>query len=399
MRHRIPLFIATLAFGAVGAVAQQALWDRQPVVSPQIGHNGRTTFNIFAPAADSVALTGDCVPPSMAEFNGNTFAVPGMLPMVKADNGVWSVTVDSLAPELYSYNFIVDGVKITDPANVYALRDISSVTNCFIVPGGNADLYSVHDVPHGTVAKVWYHTDTIGADRRMTVYTPAGYESDRAKRYPVLYLLHGMGGDENAWSELGRATQILDNMIAAGTVEPMIVVMTNGNVDMPAAPGESHLGLTPPTTDLPRTMDGTFESHFPEVVAFTDGNYRTIPDKAHRAIAGLSMGGFHSMHISKQYPDMFDYIGLFSAAILPRDPAASEVYSDLDGKLARQFAEAPALYWIAIGRDDFLYNANTAYRAMLDAKGYPYTYVESDGGHIWRNWRNYLTEFLPLLFR
>lgn len=399
MKHRIALFIATLAFGTVGAVAQQALWDRQPVVSPQIGHNGRTTFNIFAPAADSVALTGDCVPPRMVEFDGNTFAVPGMLPLVKADNGVWSVTVDSLAPELYSYNFIVDGVKITDPANVYALRDISSVTNCFIVPGGNADLYSVHDVPHGTVAKVWYHTDTIGADRRMTVYTPAGYESDRAKRYPVLYLLHGMGGDENAWSELGRATQILDNMIAAGTVEPMIVVMTNGNVDMPAAPGESHLGLTPPTTELPRTMDGTFESHFPEVVAFIDGNYRTIPDKAHRAIAGLSMGGFHSMHISKQYPGMFDYIGLFSAAILPRDPAASEVYSDLDGKLSRQFAEAPALYWIAIGRDDFLYNANTAYRAMLDAKGYPYTYVESDGGHIWRNWRNYLTEFLPLLFR
>lgn len=146
-------------------------------------------------------------------------------------------------------------------------------------------------------------------------------------------------------------------------------------------------------------MDGSFETSFPEIVKFIDKNYRTIANKKNRAIAGLSMGGFHSMHISKQYPDMFDYIGLFSAAIMPREDAKSPVYEDLERKLARQFAKKPALYWIAIGNTDFLYQANKDYRKMLDEKNYSYTYRESDGGHIWRNWRIYLSEFLPMLFK
>ncbi len=400
MKHsKSHLLFSILVLAAGSAQAQQALWDCPPVVSPQLEPSGSVTFRISAPQAEAVSVTGDFIAPQQLDIAGRHVTIPGNLALRKGSDGVWSATVDSLAPELYSYNFIVDGVKITDPANVYTLRDISSVTNYFIVPGGKASNYAVRDVPHGTVAKVWYHSDTIGTDRRLTVYTPAGYDGAGERRYPVLYLLHGMGGDENAWTELGRAAQILDNKIAAGEAEPMIVVMTNGNVDTPAAPGESHLGMTTPTTNLPQTMDGTFESHFPEVVAFVDSIYRTIADKEHRAIAGLSMGGFHSMQISKEYPDMFDYIGLFSAAVLPREGATSPVYADVDAKLARQFADAPALYWIAIGRDDFLYGANADYRARLDASGYPYVYVESEGGHIWRNWRTYLSDFLPLLFR
>ncbi|MDE6682368.1 MAG: esterase, partial [Muribaculaceae bacterium] len=256
----------------------------------------------------------------------------------------------------------------------------------------------VSDVPHGTVSKVWYPSETLGMNRRMTVYTPAGYEKgDRS--YPVFYLLHGSGGDENAWPELGRATQILDNMIARGEAEPMIVVMTNGNAALQATPGESSAGLVPPTTNLPRMMDGAFELHFPEVVSYIDSNYRTIADKQHRAIGGLSMGGFHSMHISKQFPDMFDYVGLFSAAVTPRNGSDTGVYSDLDGKLARQFGAKPALYWIAIGDKDFLYEENKAYRKYLDDHNYPYIYRESPDGHIWKNWRIYLTEFLPQLFK
>lgn len=393
------ILLSVLILACSPARGQQALWDRPQVVSPQIEEGGRVTIRIAAPEAENVSVTGDFVAPQQLQIAGRHVTIPGNLPLTKGADGVWSATVDSLAPELYSYNIIVDGVKITDPANVYALRDISSVTNYFIVPGGNASNYAVRNVPHGSVAKVWYHSDTIGADRRLSVYTPAGYETMPQRRYPVLYLLHGMGGDENAWTELGRAAQILDNMIAAGEVEPMIVVMTNGNVDTPAAPGESHLGMTVPTINLLHTMDGTFESHFPEVVAFVDSTYRTIPDKEHRGIAGLSMGGFHSMQISKEYPAMFDYVGLFSAAVMPREGVVSPVYTDIEAKLALQFADAPALYWIAIGRDDFLYGANTEYRARLDAKGYPYVYVESDGGHTWRNWRVYLTEFLPLLFK
>ena len=179
----------------------------------------------------------------------------------------------------------------------------------------------------------------------------------------------------------------------------MIVVMPNGNVDLEAAPGESSLGLYKPTMQLPRTMEGTMESTFPEIIKFVEKNYRVEKKKASRAIAGLSMGGYHSLHISKEYPTMFDYVGLFSAAIIPNDKVKSPIYEDLEGKLKKQFAQAPKLYWIAIGKTDFLYKANEEYRAMLDKNNYPYSYRESEGGHIWRNWRIYLSDFVPQLFQ
>jgi len=207
-----------------------------------------------------------------------------------------------------------------------------------------------------------------------------------------------MGGDEEAWLALGRASQILDNLIAAGKAKPMIVVMTNGNVSQEAAPGESSLGYIVPTMQLPKTMDGSMEESFPDVVNFIDATYRTVKRKSGRAIAGLSMGGFHSLHISKQYPDMFDYVGLFSAAIMPDKQVKSSVYDNTENKLKIQFNKNPKLYWIAIGKTDFLYKANEEYRKMLNEKGFKYTYYETDEGHIWRNWRIYLTEFVPMLF-
>lgn len=363
------------------AGAQQALKERPAVVSPELRDDNSVVFRLYAPEAKAVEVTGD--------FSGGA--------MVNHD-GVWEFTTAPLAPELYSYNFVVDGLKITDPSNVYQMRDIARMMNIFIVPGGNADYYKVGDVPHGTVSKVWYNSPTLGFDRRLTVYTPAGYEQNRDQRYPVLYLLHGMGGDENAWPELGRATQILDNLIAQGKAQPMIVVMPNGNAAMQSAPGESAAGMTVPTTNLPKTADGSYEQSFPEIVNFIDTNYRTKADKHNRAVAGLSMGGFHSMHISKEYPDMFDYVGLFSAAVGRFFNNDSPVYQDLDAKLKKQFDAKPALYWIAIGEDDFLYQDNVDFRKKLDTAGYTYTYVESKGGHIWSNWRDYLVDFLPLLF-
>ena len=370
----------------VAALAQQALWGGSKLLSPEIHENKTVTFRIKAPKAVKVQVLGD-------------FLSKGVADLVENKEGVWEYTTpEPLAPELYSYAFVVDGLKVNDPNNVYMIRDVATVNNIFIVGGERADLYKVNKVPHGSVSKVWYHSPSLGIDRRMTVYTPAGYETS-GKRYPVFYLLHGMGGDENAWSELGRAAQILDNLIAQGKAEPMIVVMTNGNADLEAAPGESSLGYMPPTTRLGKTMEGSFETHFPEVVKFIDKNYRTKANKKNRAIAGLSMGGFHSLHISKQYPDMFDYVGLFSAAIMPGKNATSPIYKDMEGKLKLQFAKKPALYWIAIGKTDFLYKANREYRKLLDEKGYPYEYFENEDGHIWRNWRIYLTEFTPKLFK
>lgn len=394
------LIILTAALSSLPIFAQQALWSHAPVVSPEINADKTVTFRLAAPGAQSVLVTGDFLPTQKQKTPHGEFNVPGTAELVKNSNGVWEYTTTSpLSPELYGYTFVVDGLKITDPSNVYLSRDIASVTNMLLVGGDDrTDLYKVADVPHGTVSKIWYNSPSLGMNRRMTVYTPAGYETS-GKRYPVFYLLHGMGGDENAWSELGRATQIIDNLIAQGKAEPMIVVMPNGNADLEAAPGESPLGFYPPTTQLPKTKDGSFETSFPEIVNFIDNTYRTIPDKQHRAIAGLSMGGFHSKNISRQNPDMFDYVGLFSAAINMREGVTSPVYDNGEEKLRVQFERQPALYWIAIGKDDFLYNDNVNYRHMLDEKGYPYKYRESDGGHIWKNWRIYLTEFAPQLFK
>lgn len=397
---RLIISAALAAFASLTAPAQQALWGQAPVKSPEIHPDRTVTFRLLAPGAREVGLTGDFIAPRTVETPGGRFDAPGMEALTPDSAGLWTWTTPApLAPELYSYSFVVDGLKINDPSNVFRIRDVATVTDVFLIGGDSADDYAVRDVPHGTVSKVWYDSDVLGIPRRLTVYTPAGYEADTARRYPVLYLLHGMGGDENAWTELGRAAQILDNLIARGEAEPMIVVMPNGNAALEAAPGESSAGFVQPTIQLPKTMDGSFETHFPEVVGFIDSHYRTEPDKAGRAIAGLSMGGFHSMHISKEYPGMFDYVGLFSAAVKPREDCGSPVYRDIEGKLAAQFADRPALYWIAIGKDDFLYRDNQEYRRLLDSKGYPYVYRESPDGHIWKNWRIYLREFLPQLFR
>ena len=393
MKRLTALTVALLV--GVTMFAQQALWGTAPVVSPEIHDNNTVTFRFKAPKAVRVQLTGDFLP---VQKNAK-FEAPGIVDLKEGQEGLWEYTTpEPLKPELYSYSFIVDGLRMNDPANVYLIRDVSTLTNVFIIGGDRADFYKVNPVPHGTVSRIWYDSPALGLERRMTVYTPAGYETS-GKRYPVLYLLHGMGGDEEAWISLGRTAQILDNLIAQGKAKPMIVVMPNGNASQEAAPGESSRGMVPPTMQLPKTMEGSYEQAFPEIVKFIDKNYRTIKSKSGRAIAGLSMGGFHSLHISKQYPDMFNYIGLFSAAIMPNKEVSSPIYENMEGKLKVQFDKNPALYWIAIGKTDFLYKANEEYRKLLDEKGYKYTYYESDEGHIWKNWRIYLTEFVPMLFR
>jgi len=392
------LLLTLLFFVFVDAYAQQTLWGDKPIVSPEIHSDNTVTFRMRAPKAVRVQITGDFLPMQHSESAYGKYDVPGIADLKEGKEGVWEYTTPlPLLPELYNYSFIVDGLKTTDPANVYLIRDVATVFNVFIVGGARADLYKVNSVNHGTVSRRWYWSPSLKMNRRLAVYTPAGYEESN-KRYPVFYLLHGMGGDEEAWLALGRASQILDNLIAAGKAKPMIVVMTNGNVSQEAAPGESSLGYIVPTMQLPKTMDGSMEESFPDVVNFIDATYRTVKRKSGRAIAGLSMGGFHSLHISKQYPDMFDYVGLFSAAIMPDKQVKSSVYDNTENKLKIQFNKNPKLYWIAIGKTDFLYKANEEYRKMLNEKGFKYTYYETDEGHIWRNWRIYLTEFVPMLF-
>lgn len=393
------LFLMFAILLTIATYAQQSLWGDNDITSPEINADNSVTFRLFAPKAQKVEITGDFLPIQKIETQMGEMEVPGKTPLVKDDKGIWSYTTpEPLASELYSYSLVIDGVSVTDPNNSYMIRDVASVTSLFIIGGGQGDLYKVNDVPHGTVARRWYNSPGLKLDRRMTVYTPAGYEQSQ-EEYPVFYLLHGAGGDEEAWIALGRASQILDNLIAEGKAKPMIVVMTNGNAGQQAAPGESSRGMYKPSFMGDTRMDGDFEKAFPDVIDFIEKNYRVKSDKANRAIAGLSMGGFHSMHISKQYPKLFDYVGLFSAAIMPREGVTSEIYQNMDEKLNIQFSEKPKLYWIAIGNTDFLYEANTDFRKKLDENDYPYTYYETDEGHIWKNWRIYLTEFLPMLFR
>ncbi len=388
-KHFILALLALTMLSAL-SFSQQALFGGANIISPEVNADNSVTFRFQAPDAKEVKLTGDWMP-----AQGWT---PGSELMKKDDKGLWSFTTAPLASDLYSYSFTVDGLRNTDPNNVYMIRDVATVTNVFIVGGGKGDLYKVNDVPHGTVARRWYDSPSLGMKRRITIYTPAGYESSKQK-YPVLYLLHGMGGDEEAWINLGRTSQILDNLIAQGKARPMIVVMPNGNVVQEAAPGESTLGFRKPTMQLPNTMDGKYEETFQDIISFVESNYNVITGKQGRAIAGLSMGGFHSLHISRYYPDTFDYIGLFSAALVPNENVTSKVYENIDATLQQQMKNGFKLYWIGIGKTDFLYKNNVEFRSKLDEMKFPYVYRESEGGHTWTNWRTYLSELAPQLFK
>ena len=374
--------LALLALTLLTVSAQQQLWGGAKG-SPHVNSDNTVTFSIKAPDAQRVSVQLDY----------------GVLwPLERDTAGVWTFTTGALEPDLYLYNYVVDGVKTLDPENVYTMRDVATVKSMFFVNGGHPLVYEAQDVPHGNVSAVWYDSPRVGQKRRMMVYTPAGYDQGK-QRYPVLYLLHGSGGDETAWLHQGQAAQVLDNLIASGQAVPMIVVMPNGNVDEQAAPGADQRGLVTPTFAHKQWMEGSFESSFVDIMEYVDRHYRTDKRQSRRAIAGLSMGGYHSLYISANQPKDFGYVGLFSAAIRPMKGVESPIYDNLEQKLAVQFGQDLKLYWMAIGKDDFLYEPNRQYRELLDRGGHRYTYVESTGGHEWRNWRRYLAQFVPLLFK
>lgn len=386
---------------------------QQPVVNAD--HS--VTFTLKAPDAKKVVLVLSGKKYKM-ERHGDTF----------------THTTEPLPSEMYTYYFKYNGKKELDPENSRVTRDIALKLNYFFVEGDVADYYLDKDIPHGHIDKVWYPSTLNGmSQRRMFVYTPPGYIVDEISSYPVLYLLHGSGGDETSWADYGRACQILDNMIHRQAIQPLIVVMPNGNIELDAAPGESPYMSKKPSGNNISSWLGKYEKLFvQEIVNYTEKHYRVKADKQHRAIAGLSMGGLHTLFISLNNPDMFDCVGLFSAQTtnmlnksnivkmerlnhnmqrfrnvmaIMKDKVAQpvklsdkmediDIYNRLEEKLACQFEHAPRLYYMAIGRDDFLKEMNSQYRAILDSHGYPYTYVETDGDHSWENWRKYLVDFL-----
>ena len=383
---KLVMLCALAAMPVLQSLAQEAIFSRHNIVSPEVNRDGSITFRTAAPNAKQVEIQGDFLP-------------DGHQPMTLQD-GVWTFTQkDKLPAELYSYRFSVDGVQQLDNANIRRSRDITFFQNTFIVSHEKGDagyLYDTHDVPHGTVTQAWYDSPTLGTTRRISIYTPAGYE--KGGKYPVLYLLHGMGGDEEAWLELGRTAQILDNLIALGKAEPMIVVMPNGHVENQASPYHRIDGQQP-------KPKASHQEAFPDIQNYIAKNYRIKKGADNTAICGLSMGGYHTFTISLMQPKTFGYIGLFSAAIRMtpghNEPIEEQLANSPEGvrQFEQLFAAKPHLYWIAIGKTDFLFEQNVGLRKYLDKKQYPYEYYESEGGHIWRNWRVYLSMFAQRLFK
>ena len=382
---------------AAAANAQQALGPGSGIVSPEIHPDHTVTFRYFGPKAVTVRLTGDFLPtrPVEIEMGGQklVYDAPGVVDLKEGPGGLWEYTSEPLAGELYMYTFLVDGVKVMDPSNIYQIRDVATWTNVFTLsaePGDKGWYYEVHDVPHGTVSHVWYESPVLDSkQRRLSVYTPPGYE-DSSARYPVLYLLHGSGGDEDAWTDLGRTAQILDNLIAEGKAKPMIVVMPNGVWFNQAAPGAAVNMFQPTFTNSRSQSTVEIEDSFPDIINFIEKHYRAAKGYANTAVAGLSMGGRQSFMLSMRYPRQFGYVGLFSGVGLTE---GNEALID------NLFAAQPRLYWIACGEADGIMAGSRKLEAWCLERGYPVSFYASPGGHIWRNWRIYLTEFAQKLFK
>lgn len=326
--------------------------------------------------------------------------------MTKDDQGIWSVTVDPLGEQLWWYCFMVDGVKVLDPGNGEYSRDGAKLDNWLMIPGPFSDSWEFKaDVPHGAVQSVWYPSEILKQkERRMYVYTPPDYMTSKA-RYPVLYLLHGGGGDEDQWINLGRTNVIMDNLIAAGKMKPMIVVMPNGNANQIVAQGYAY-GPTPRPAGPGRgampggggrgPMSAPYEGSYPhslvkEVIPFIDKNYRTLATKDNRAIAGLSMGGMHTTQATNNNPGVFGWIAVWSAG--------GQDTPEFKASLTKLKNSGVKHYYVGAGTADFaLAGSQTLYKLAQDA-GLKTSWHDTPGGHYYLIWRVFLGDFGSMLFR
>ena len=379
MKKLIALFAAGLLLAGTLGAQELSNFARgaQPVVSPEIVQDS-VIFRLKADFATIVKLSGSWMENPRVGID-----------MKRGENNVWSVKVPLPSPEIYTYNFVVDGVAVNDPQNVLVQRDGTRYLPMLLVPGERSENY-YEAKQHGTVSHTWYDSKQLGYSRRLTVYTPYGYESSPKKKYPVLYLLHGGGGDEEAWTSMGRAAQILDNLIEKGLAEPMIVVMPNGNPSQQAA---RTLNIPEKQADwrAPEFQDAYVKSLVTEIIPFIEKNYRAIPKKSARAISGLSMGGGHTTRATILFPDVFDYICPLSCGI--------REYDGLDKDLQGIKKAGYKLYWVGCGTADFAWPGTEILDKALERNGMAHTIYASEGGHTWYNWRLYLNTFARLLFK
>jgi enterochelin esterase-like enzyme len=375
----------------VPAAAAQGRGAQAPaIISPEVQLDRRVTFRIAARDAQKVELRspGD-IPGSIAARGLAPF------PLVKNADGVWEVTVGPVPPGAYRYVFTVNDVPVVDARNPVTSQTNTTVYSMVIVPGSEA--FDTRNVPHGAVASVLYPSATLGGIRRMHVYTPPGY-SGRRDKYPVLYLLHGAGDVDESWSTVGRAGVILDNLIADRKAKPMLIVMPAGHVNGAGAA----LGAAPPDAAAPALAtvgpDPFVKDFVADLLPYVEKNYRVAADRANRAIAGLSMGGGQTLNIAVPRLDWFAYVGVFSSGIPANvaDGWEREHLAELDNPTTKRGLK---LLWFGTGKDDFVIDTTRSSVTLMKKHGFAPVFVESNGGHTWLNWRDYLSEFAPQLFR
>jgi enterochelin esterase-like enzyme len=345
-----------------------------PALPAYVVNPDRTvTFRLRAPEATAVTVSGDFTQTPQA--------------MVKADDGTWSLTSAPLRPALYDYSFTVNGVRMNDPSNPLVKTGDRSSSVMFEVKGDKPAPYDFQDVPHGTVRIDYYNSKKFNVPQAVWVYTPPGYDSSNAK-YPALYLLHGAGDTEAGWVTVGHANLIMDNLIAEGKAKPMIVIMPYGR----PAPSAT-LGVTAPAA---ATEPGiTFPNDVVEdVVPFAEKTYRISAKADDRAIAGLSMGGNQTLQVGLSHVDLFHYIGAFSPVVTNVDQNGKDAIADAAGTNKKL-----KVFYIYIGKLDTLYASNQTFDKVLDDHKIKHTFVETEEWHVWRNWRDYLADFAPRLFR
>jgi enterochelin esterase-like enzyme len=372
-----------------------------PVISPEVLGDRRVTFRLTAPQAQSVRLSAGDIP-GLGQAGALT----------KGENGVWETTVGPLVPGAYRYNFVVDGVTVLNPRSPVTSESNANVWSMVYVPG--SDTMDTKDVPHGAVAAITYYSTALKRDRRMHVYTPPGYQAGR-DRYPVFYLLHGASDSDAAWSSVGRAGFILDNLIAAKKVKPMVVVMPAGHTNPPpAAPG----AVAPPLPAGQQAPDEFVQDFVTDIMPYVEKNYRVINERQSRAIAGLSMGGGQTLNIAVPHLDKFAYIGVYSSGLLgggrgaappaaaagapaPTPPPFGAAWEQRNLAMLDNTSLKKGLkvFWLATGKEDGLITTTRSTVDLLKKHGFDPVFKESPGGHTWLNWRDYLVEFAPMLFQ
>lgn len=381
------LLLSVLSFGQDEAYYEPFALPAPPedLVSPQIHADHRVTFRLYAPDALEVSLNSDCfgVDIDLTPFGTST----GSVVMSKDSDGIWSYTTKyPVQPNCYTYDYLVDFVhNVVDPANKHDAWNQGSHFSVFAIGGDSlADLYVENAVAHGAVHRLDYYSDMLKQNRRVAVYLPPEYDERIA--YPVLYLLHGISGDEMAWLSLGRVAQICDNMISRRQIEPMIIVMPNCNPVVHSVE-DGVTTLTDNILNIPRQLSGVFEESFVELTSLIEKRYSVSKLKRNHAIAGISSGGFQASNIVKLYEDYFGCVGLFSATLWKRN--VPSVIAPADAHI----------YYIRMGANDWVsWSLSMHFADRVCRKGYVVDIKETPGGHTWKWWRSYLVEFLPVVF-